>query len=97
MFFLSCFHSFNQKFKGLFGSGDDNVGSESGGSSRVNRNFIESFGWMYNAKMVSEFEAIPLNDVWDLPVVQFLNDLNYLKQKRLVDDEQQKQLINEYK
>jgi hypothetical protein len=47
--------------------------------------------------MVSEFEAIPLNDVWDLPVVQFLNDLNYLKQKRLVDDEQQQKLINEYK
>jgi len=52
---------------------------------------------MYNAKMVSEFEAISLNDVWDLPVVQFLNDLNYLKQKRLVDEEQQKQLINESK
>lgn len=52
---------------------------------------------MYNAKMVSEFEAIPLNDVWNLPVVQFLNDLNYLKQKRLVDDEQQQKMINEYK
>ena len=52
---------------------------------------------MFNAKMVSEFEAIPLNDVWDLPVVQFLNDLNYLKQKRLVDDEQQQKMINEYK
>lgn len=52
---------------------------------------------MYNCKMVSEFEAIPLNSVWDLPVVQFLNDLNYLKQKRLVDDEQQQKLINESK
>lgn len=52
---------------------------------------------MYNAKMVSEFEAISLDAVWDLPVVQFLNDLNYLKQKRLVDEEQQQKLINEYK
>ena len=47
--------------------------------------------------MVSEFEGIPLDSVWELPVVQFLNDLNYLKQKRLVDNEQEKQLLNEYK
>ena len=38
--------------------------------------------------MVSEFECIKLDDVYLLPVVQFLNDLSYLKLKREVDDEQ---------
>lgn len=40
---------------------------------------------------MSEFEAIPLDNVYDLPVVQFLNDLMYLKNKREVDEYQHKQ------
>jgi hypothetical protein len=31
--------------------------------------------------MVRELEYISLDAVWDLPVVQFLNDLVYLKEK----------------
>ena len=40
---------------------------------------------------MSEFEAIPLDHVYDLPVVQFLNDLMYLKNKREVDEYQYQQ------
>ena len=40
---------------------------------------------------MSEFEAIPLDQVYDLPVVQFLNDLMYLKNKREVDEYQYQQ------
>jgi len=40
---------------------------------------------------VSEFEGIPLDHVYDLPVVQFLNDLMYLKNKREVDEYQYQQ------
>ena len=40
---------------------------------------------------MSEFEAIPLDAVYDLPVVQFLNDLSYLKSKRQLDEHQYKQ------
>jgi hypothetical protein len=32
--------------------------------------------------MVKEFEGIPLDDVWKLPVRQFLNDLLFLKMER---------------
>ena len=32
--------------------------------------------------MVSEFENISLSEVWDLPTLQFLNDLSYLKVKQ---------------
>lgn len=41
--------------------------------------------------MVSEFEAISLDAVWNLPVLQFLNDLVYIKKKREFDEYQYKQ------
>jgi hypothetical protein len=41
--------------------------------------------------MVSEFEAISVNEAMDLPVLQFLNDLNYIKTKRAFDEYQYKQ------
>lgn len=40
---------------------------------------------MFNAKLVSEFENISLNQVWDLNVFQFLNDLSYIKVKNKYD------------
>ena len=46
--------------------------------------------------MVQEFEGISINEVWDLPVYQFLNDLSYLKMKREIDNEQEKKLLNKY-
>ena len=35
--------------------------------------------------MVSEFENISLSDVWELPTLQFLNDLVYIKLKTEMD------------
>ena len=32
--------------------------------------------------MVADFETIPLQSVWDLKVIHFLNDLLYLKLKQ---------------
>ena len=32
--------------------------------------------------MVADFEGIPLQSVWDLKVIHFLNDLLYLKLKQ---------------
>ena len=40
---------------------------------------------MFNAKLVSEFENISLNEVWELNVFQFLNDLSYIKVKNKYD------------
>jgi hypothetical protein len=37
-----------------------------------------------------------MNDVWGLPVYQFLNDLSYLKMKRVIDEEQEKKLLKKY-
>lgn len=38
--------------------------------------------------MVADFEAIPIEQVWKLGVIQFLNDLLYIKMKDLHDAEQ---------
>jgi hypothetical protein len=60
-------------------------------SSTIEEDFSSRFGWIYNAKQVSEFEMITLDAVYDLPVVQFLNDLAYLKSKKQLDEYQYKQ------
>ena len=40
--------------------------------------------------MVAEHEAVPLEQVWELGVLHFLNDLLYIKMKSEDDAEQYK-------
>jgi hypothetical protein len=60
-------------------------------SATIEENFASNWGWVFNAKQVSEFEGIPLDQVYDLSVIQFLNDLSYLKSKKQLDEHQYKQ------
>jgi hypothetical protein len=83
----------NQSFSALFGKSD---GEESGGEGDSSE-FDRSYGWIYNCKMVAEFEGISLNEAWELPVLQFLNDLSYLKVKRKLDGDQQKRLLKQHR
>ena len=82
---------FNEQYKGLFGRGDAEIDEEPKGSATIEDQFQDDFGWIYNAREVAEFERIGLDMVYDLPVIQFLNDLSYLKQKRLVDEYQHRE------
>lgn len=47
--------------------------------------FIEQYGWLYSAKQVADYEGIPLDKAYELPVIQALNDLSYLKAKQQFD------------
>jgi hypothetical protein len=47
--------------------------------------------------LVSEFENISIDEVWDLPTIQFLNDLSYLKMKREVDADIERKMMQKYK
>jgi len=87
-FFLRSFQQINSGFGYLFQN--NRSGSSEGGAGADE--FSRVYGWLYNCKMVSEFEGISINEAWDLPVYQFLNDLSYLKMKREVDNEQEKRL-----
>ena len=40
--------------------------------------------------MVADFEGIPIESVWNLKVIHFLNDLLYLKLKQDKDNEHNK-------
>jgi hypothetical protein len=74
-FFFDSLQRLNKGFSGLFGirDEDDADGSED--------DFTGRFGWIYNAKMVADFENISLDQAYELGVIQFLNDLSYLKEK----------------
>lgn len=84
-FFLRFLHENNRKFTALFSERDEEQWDDGEGSNGGVDKFTEHFGWIYNAKMVSEFENIKLSEVWELPVIQFLNDLSYLKIKQQKD------------
>ena len=40
---------------------------------------MRDFGWQYNAGLVAERERITLDQAYNLPYLQFLNDLAYIK------------------
>jgi hypothetical protein len=78
---LGSFQRINESFTVLFGGRSDGERSVEPAPDE----FQKSYGWIFNAKLVSEFENISLNQVWDLNVFQFLNDLSYIKVKNKYD------------
>jgi hypothetical protein len=53
---------------------------------------MRNYGWIYQATLIAEHERIKLEEVYDLPTIQALNDLAYLKSKNAHDNEQMKQM-----
>lgn len=41
--------------------------------------FIDQYSWQYSAKQIAEYERITVDQAYDLPIMQALNDLAYLK------------------
>ena len=89
-FFLHAIRRINEQYPALFDEQVDGEGDSEGSSGGGVDTFAESFGWINNAKVVSEFENIPLESVWSLGVIQFMNDLLYLKMKAKHDAEKYK-------
>ena len=75
----------------MFNGGDELEETGQKKSATIEESFASNWGWVFNAKQVSEFENIPLDQVYDLSVIQFLNDLSYLKSKKQLDEHQYKQ------
>lgn len=75
----------------MFDQRDEFEEGEQKKSATIEENFASNWGWIYNAKEVADFESISLDKVYDLPVIQFLNDLSYLKSKKQLDEYQYKQ------
>jgi hypothetical protein len=68
-------------FEGLFDSAisqeQDYGGGEKGGSK-----FIEYYGWQYCTKLVADYENCTVSQAYELPTIEYLNILSYLKAER---------------
>jgi hypothetical protein len=73
---------FNKSYHSLFETRDpEDIEEPEHGAD----GFTATYGWIYNTKSVSEHEGIKLEEAFELNVVQFLNDLSYLKAKEAND------------
>ena len=68
---------FNKQFGALFRPADREEGGEPEG---LTDDFEARYGWIFSAKRVADFENISLDQCFGLGVIQFLNDLSYLKE-----------------
>jgi hypothetical protein len=82
--FIYSIKNLNEKYKGLFDDGGDVEDNGKG--------FSKDYIWLFNAKSVAEFEQISIDEVWELPIIQFLNDLGYLKYKNKWDADKYKEI-----
>lgn len=72
--FLISFFSLIDSYKNLFETEAEEVETE-----EKPHPFISQYGWIYAATQVADHEKITLEQAYDLPIIQALNDLAYLK------------------
>jgi hypothetical protein len=77
--FIKVVSDLDSNFKGLYEDVDEQMEEQ---SMRGGNRFVEFYGWHYCVKIVAEHEIISLNQAYELPCMQFLNDLSYLKAER---------------
>lgn len=75
----------------LFGEGAAKDTDEAATES-IETSFTKHYGWIYSATIVADHERISLDHAFELPVLQFLNALAYMKMKRKVEEAQMEQL-----
>lgn len=86
--FVESLEQLIKSYKGLFepdtAEGDDDEIRPMKKGPNVHP-FVEQYGWIYSATEVAQHEGIKLEEAFDLPVIQALNDLSYLKAKQQYD------------
>ena len=87
-FFLSSLQRLDKEFEGLFDSRDDDEESNQISSRSAVSNFMRFYGWLYQTELVANYEKIKLEEAYDLPTLQYLNNLAYLKAKGEYEAEQ---------
>lgn len=93
---MSSIQRLDKEFVGLFQDGI-NEGGDDGRAGRENGGgFMQRFGWIYQATLIAEHERIKLSEVYELPTIQALNDLSYLKSKNAHDREQIKKVYGKH-
>jgi hypothetical protein len=92
--FVNSFAELIDKYKNLF---DNNEVDEDESLDDIKKKeklkrhpFIEFYGWEFSATQVAEHNRITLNEAYQLPVVEALNNLAYLKSKQDYEQKQNK-------
>ncbi len=75
--FIDSMNKLIHDYKGLFELLD---GEEPAGAKKGHL-FLKRYGWVYNAKVVADWEGIRLEDAYNLPIIRALNVLSILKAK----------------
>jgi hypothetical protein len=92
-YFLNMINGIDKKYPVLFGQQKDEEETATD-MLAIDQVFSKYYGWIYSATQVAEHERITLDSAFELPVLQFLNDLAYLKMKHKVE---RKQIEEAYK
>jgi hypothetical protein len=93
---LSSIQRLDKEFKGLYEGGLDEERDDRGGGRDDDGGFMRSYGWIYQATIIAEHERIKLEEVYDLPTIQALNDLSYIKSKANHDSAQMKKAYGKH-
>jgi hypothetical protein len=94
---LQTYKRLNKSYGTLFGQ--RNIEEQENNEGEVERNtetFEARWGWVYNAELIKGFEGVSLNQVWELPIIQALNGLAYLKDKNQNERRQIEQMNSKY-
>lgn len=94
---MQTYKRLNKSYGALFGQ--RNTEEQESDQAEVERNtetFEARWGWIYNAELIKGFEGIELNKVWELPIIQALNGLAYLKDKGRNEKEQIERMNKKY-
>lgn len=77
---MQSIRELDKLFPILFGAGVERS-DDQGPGNNIEEVFQRHYGWTYSAVLVAEHERITLDQAYELPVLQFINDLAYLKMK----------------
>lgn len=79
--FIASWEKLMRSYSGLFEIDDERDEDDRVVKRESPHPFIEQYGWIFSATKLADHEKIKLEEVWDLPIIQALNGLSYLKSK----------------
>lgn len=85
MHFLNIINTIDKNYPLLF---DEKIDDQDERQMDIEHIFQKYYGWIYSTTQVAEHERITLDQAFELPVMQFLNDLAYLKMKGKLEKKQ---------
>lgn len=89
--FTESMNKLIRSYQGLFEHEEDTDEDVNKREKEKTHPFIEHYGWLYSAKQLAEYEGLPLDRAYDIPIIQAFNGLSYLKAKQSFDKMKMKQ------